>query len=66
MLEHLTGRDGALWEVAPAMGLVLLASAPSGKPQIVQVRDEILDHMPSPKLPNTGCLGLPSISPSGW
>ena len=37
MREHLVGREGALWEASPAMGLVLLASVPSGIPQIVEL-----------------------------
>ena len=57
MMEHLTGLEGILWDVSPAMALVLLASVPSGDPQIARVRNDLLAIMPMPNEPNTGyCL----------
>ena len=61
MREHLVGREGALWEISPAMGLVLLASVPSGIPNIVELRNSILALMPAPNLPEVSHSSLPIV-----
>ena len=61
MLEHLTGEDGPLWEACPNMRLVMLATIPSGDPQIMRIRDEIIALQVPPDLPMQTVQGNPSI-----
>ena len=61
MFDHLVGCDGILWGLSPAMALVLLASAPSGNPQISRVRDKSFALMPMPNQPKSGYCGNVSV-----
>ena len=46
MIDKLVGRDGELWGHSPSMALVLLASVPSGVPEVVDLRGRIEPLMP--------------------
>ena len=61
LLDALTGVEGELWGVSPAMALVLRASSPSGDASVVQLRDRIASLMPFRDQPKSGFLPRPWI-----
>ena len=61
MLQHLTGEESPLWVACPEMRLVLLATIPSGNPQVVRIRDEIIALQVPPDLPMQTVQGNPCV-----